>query len=132
MSIDRVAWIQIAGGTPLPSPAFGSGGISISTAVDGGKNAKGNFIGSVIGDDKLKYDISFAHLTPTQFQEFLKLFDRNQGGKFSQIFSVYDPRIDEFIEIEMYVGDRGGRPVSLDGDYKPTGWLGVGTSLIQL
>lgn len=125
-------WIQTLSGDPLPCPAFGSSGITISTAIDGGKNALGNFIGTVVGDDKLKYDLSFPHLSPEEFQRFLNLFDVRRGGKFAQTFLVFDPRVNDFREMTMYVGDRTGRPMQLDNHAKPLGWLDIKTTLIEI
>ena len=42
-----MAWIETAGGVALPAPEMGSGGVTISTVVDGGRNANGDFIGAL-------------------------------------------------------------------------------------
>jgi len=117
----------------LPCPAFGSGGMTISTMVDGGNNANGRFLGTVIGDDKLCYDISFSHLTPEQLMTFLKLFDRSLGGSFAREYLVFDPRINEFVTKTMYIGDRSGRPLRIDkNSFKPTAWADVSARLIEI
>ena len=41
---------------------------------------------------------------------FLKLFDRSQGGSFVNHFRVFDPRINNYTYLTMYVGDRSGIP----------------------
>lgn len=62
-----LAWVETAKGIALPPPLLGSGNISISTLVDGGRNGNGNFIGQVVGDDKLKLEMSFPALSPAEF-----------------------------------------------------------------
>jgi len=129
-------------GIAFPCPAIGSGGLTISTLVDSGNNANGKFFGTVIGEDKLRYELSFASLTPTQFRQFLNLFDRSRGGHFVQEFRVFDPRVFDpaitadpnngFVTMEMYVSDRSGRPLRLDGDFRPTQWMDVKASLTQV
>lgn len=126
-------WIQTTDGVVLPCPAYGSSGISISTLVDSGRNVNGKFIGSVIGDDKLKIEMSWKYLTCEQFKSLLLLFDRKKGGKFVQTFEVFDPRENDWVVKEMYVGDRKGRPLLLDEvTGKPTGWLDISANLIEV
>lgn len=128
-----MAWIETAEGIALPSPALESGDISISTIVDGGRNTNGDFIGQVIGNDKLKINVSFKALSPEQMKTFLALFDRRQGGKFVHKFRVFDPRINDFVYMDMYVGDRSGTPYMVDKtDWKPRYWINVGTSLTEI
>ncbi len=123
---------NLIGGVPLPPPAVGSGGLTISSLVDSGQNAKGNFLGTVIGDDKLRYEISFSSLSNEDFNRFLLLFDHNRGGHFVQEFWVFDPRVNDFVAMEMYVGDRTGRPLALDSNFRPTRWMDVAASLTQV
>lgn len=116
----------------LPCPSFGSGGITISTAVNGGTNAKGDFIGTVVGDDKLSISISYNHLSPEEFQKFLVIFDRKQNGAYVNTYEVFDPRKNDFVELQMYVSDRSATPYSLDEFGRPTGWVGVSATLTEV
>lgn len=128
-----MAYIQTKEGIVLPAPAFGSGGITIATNVDGGRNESGNFIGQVVGDDKLKIECSFAYMEPVAFQNFLKIWDRNQGGKFVNEFVVFDPRINDFRTLRMYVGDRSGRPYLVNKiTSRPTFWVDIKANLIEV
>ena len=141
-----MAWIQhinkdFSEGIALPSPAVGSGGLTISTLVDSGRSANGNFLGTVIGGDKLRYEISFATLSAQDFKTFLNLFDRSKGGHYVQKFRVFDPRVFDpygtdpengFVTMDMYVSDRSGRPLMLDGGFRPTRWMDVKASLTQV
>lgn len=116
-------WIQTKSGVVLPPPALGSSKISISTLVDGGRNANGRFVGSVIGDDKLKIDLQWDVLTPEQFMSLLNIFDRKKGGRYVNDFLVYDPRYNAFRTITMYVGDRGGTPYLVDSSTMLPRWI---------
>ncbi len=125
-----MAWIETASGIAMPAPELGSGGITISTIVDGGRNANGDFIGSVVGGDKLKIELNFEMLTPAQMRQLLAIFDRNQGGKFVNRFRVYDPRVQDFVMMDMYVGDRSGIPLVMQNT--PLAWRQVKANLIQI
>ena len=129
-----MAWIKTSTGIAIPEPAYGSGQVSISTLVNAGRNAQGNFIGQVIGNDKLKVELNWKVLTPTQFYNLLKLFDRAQGGKFVNTFTVYDPRTMTYRDLNMYVGDRSGQPIMVQspGTGHPKYWVDVQANLIEV
>ena len=128
-----MAWIETENGIELPAPAFGSGAVTISTIVDGGRNTDANFIGSVIGDDKLKIDCKFNVLRPEEMKRLLQIFDRKQGGRFINTFRVIDPRVNDFVLIEVYVGDRSGTPYFVDPQtMRPRFWHNVQANLIQV
>ena len=96
-------------------------------------NESGNFIGQVVGDDKLKIECSFAYMEPVAFQNFLKIWDRKQGGKFVNEFVVFDPRINDFRTLRMYVGDRSGRPYLVNKiTSRPTFWVDIKANLIEV
>lgn len=128
-----MAWIETADGIALPTPALDSGNITISTLVDGGRNQNGNFIGQVIGDDKLKIEMTFNVLYPDEMMTLLRLFDRRYGGAFVNRFKVFDPRINDYAYYNMYVGDRSGFPYMVDkATGKPKFWRQVKANLIQV
>ena len=130
---DKLAWIETDGGIALPAPALNSGKVSISTLVDGGRNQNGNFIGQVIGNDKLKIEMKFPVLYPQEMMNFLKLFDRSQGGSFVNRFRVFDPRINGYTYLTMYVGDRSGTPYMVNPQtLRPSFWKDVTANLIQV
>lgn len=127
------AFVQTAEGILLPTPMLGSGNTIVATNVDGSRNESGNFIGQVVGNDKLKIEMSFAYMTPEQFQEFLTIWDREQGGKFVNDFIVFDPRVNDFVTKKMYVGDRNGRPCMLNPTtFRPKYWTDIKANLIEV
>lgn len=123
-----MAFIQTESGLVLPSSLTDGCSYSIATAVDGARNAKNDFVGSVVGSDKLKIE-NTLELSPEEMQILLSVFDRDRGGHFIQRFRIYDPRISGFTFKTMYVGDRTGTPVVL-GD-TPTHWKNVKFSLVE-
>ena len=128
-----MAWVQTAGGVALPAPVLGSGTTTISTMVDGGRNANGDFIGSVVGEDKLKIEMKFGHLSPAEMQALLRIFDRSRGGAFVNTFRVFDPRANDFVMLRMYVGDRTGTPYLVSPQtMHPSFWKDVQANLIQV
>jgi len=128
-----MAWLETENGIALPAPSLDSGSVTISTIVDGGRNTDGNFIGSVVGDDKLKIDCHFNVLYPEEMMRLLQIFDRKRGGKFVNTFRVFDPRVNDFVYIKMYVGDRSGTPYLVNPEtMKPRFWRNVQSNLIQV
>jgi len=127
-----MSWVTTSGGVEIPEPSFGSGTVTFSTLVNAGRNANGKFVGQVIGGDKMKVEMSWEVLTPEQFATILQVFDRNQGGKFVNTFTVYDPRTGTYVSKKMYVGDRSGTPIMVKTDGHPTYWTGIKVDLIEV
>ena len=128
-----MAWIETADGIAVPPPALGSGTVTISSAVDGARNGNGDFIGQIIGDDKFKIECSFQLLYPEEMMNLLKIFDRKRGGKFINTFRVFDPRVNDFVYMDMYVGDRSGTPYLVNPQtMRPSFWRDVKANLIQV
>lgn len=125
-------YIETLNGLPIV-PAFDSGGFIIATNVDGARNESGNFIGQVVGNDKLKIEVSFKHMTPEQLQELLKIWDRTQGGSFVNKFRVFDPRVNDFVVKTMYVGDRSGLPYMINPTtMRPEFFVDIKANLIEV
>lgn len=126
-------WLETTSGFVLPAPIMGSNNMTISTLVDGGRNVYGNFVGSVIGNDKLSIDLSFPNLSPEEFKNLLRIFDRRYGGSFVNEFKVFDPRENDWVVKKMYVGDRSGRPIRLDRKTcRPIKWADVKAKLVEV
>ncbi len=126
-------WIETSNGIELPAPELGSGGTTISTFVDGGRNTNGDFIGAVVGEDKLKIECNFRMLSPEEMMRLLGIFDRSRGGHFVNTFKVFDPRVNDFRLLRMYVGDRSGTPYNVNKyTLRPEYWDNVTANLIQV
>ena len=124
-------YIQFADGY-FPDVAYGSGAFNIATLVDSGRNSQGDLVGQVIGNDKYKYEILFKTLDPGVAREFLRRFDRTQGGNFMGEFIVFDPARNDFVRKTLYVGDRSGRPFKVHPNGRPERWLDVKANLIEV
>jgi len=128
-----MGWIETSTGIVLPAPEMGSSGVTITTLVNAGRNTGGSFVGQPIGDDKLKITISFRNLTNDQIKALLLLFDRKRGGSFVNKFRVFDPRVGDFVYLDMYVGDRTGTPMLVDATtFRPSYWKDVKANLIEV
>lgn len=126
-------FVTHSSGQILPGIAANSGIYTISTTVDGGRNENNDFIGSVVGEDKLKIELNFAMMSPEEFRTLLNMFDRKRGGSFVNTFRIFDPRVNDFVNMKMYVGDRTGRPLMVDrNSFRPTAWVDVSANLIQV
>ena len=126
-------FVTHSSGQILPGIAANSGIYTISTTVDGGRNENNDFIGSVVGEDKLKIELNFSMMSNEEFQTLLNMFDRKRGGAFVNTFRVFDPRENAFVNMKMYVGDRSGRPLMVDrNSFRPTAWVDVSANLIQV
>lgn len=113
-------------------PSSDSGTLYIQTMVDAGRDMNGNTVGQPIGSDKIKYEISNAMLTDAEFHRLLLYFDRAQGGAFVNIFKVYDPRVQDFVEKTMYIGNRQGRPFKADSGGNILYWRDTTLNIIEV
>lgn len=128
-----MAWITTDGGVALPYPETGSGGVSIATMFEGGRNSNGVVRGQVVGDDKLSIDLNLFDLPPEVAQNILRIWDRNRGGEFFNKWRVFDPRVNDFVYLEMYVSDRKLTPGLVNGKTdKPLFWKELSFSLVEV
>jgi hypothetical protein len=118
----------------LPVPKLDSGGITIQTNVDAGRNSLGDLVGSPVGRDKIKLTLEYPPLTDAEFRTLLQLFDREQGGRFTFWVKFYDPRYGRKVVRRMYVGDREGRPFKVRNTSTgtPDWWLDVKVNFIEV
>ena len=125
-------YIETLGGLEIV-PSHGSGKFHVATNVDAARNENGDFIGQVVGNDKLKIECSFKVMSPEQLMGLLRIWDRSQGGAFVNKFKVFDPRVNDFVIKTMYVGDRTGTPYSINPrTMKPTFWRDIQANLIEV
>ena len=68
--------------------------------------------------------MKFPVLYPQEMMNFLKLFDRSQGGSFVNRFRVFDPRINNYTYLTLYMVN----PQTL----RPSFWKDVTANLIQV
>jgi len=110
-----MAFITI-NGREFPSPDVGLE-LLLATYVTDGKNANGEFIGDKVGRDQHKItNLQWKFLDPITWSEMLKEFD-----SFVVTARIYDMRSYDWVTLQMYPGNRFGKPMDEDGpDGKPT------------
>lgn len=117
----------------LPDPAQDGVTYEIQTTVSEARNSLGTFVGSPVGQDKIKLNITYPPLTDAQLNSLLSLFDRENGGSYQVFVNYYDPRVRQRVTRLMYVGDRSFDPIMV-GDPnsgEPTYWTNVTCNLIE-
>ena len=132
MSAGNYIQIKINGEwVDLPDPDFGSGTFEISTQVSDGRNAKGNFVGKVIGSDKIALELKWSVLSPSKVATLLSYFNKNDGGHFIHSFRYYDPRENGWAIKKMYVSNRSGTPIMVK-NASPKWITDVSISLVEV
>lgn len=102
------SWVDIV------DPQYGSGSFTIATTVTEARNAKNNFVGATVGQDKYKVELAWSVLPADQAALLFSRFDRSRGGKFINTFRVYDARTNDWVTLKMYVSDRTGSPMMMN------------------
>lgn len=102
-------------GREFPAPDIG-GRLIVSTNVNLGRNALGEFVGQKVGRDLNKFDsLQWKMLDAATWSAMLKEFD-----KFVVIARIPDMANNNWTTIRMYPGDRSATPVEFDKDGLPT------------
>lgn len=102
-------------GRKFPAPDIG-GRLIVSTNVNSGRNALGEFVGQKVGRDLNKFDsLQWKMLDAATWSAMLKEFD-----KFVVIARIPDMANNNWTTIRMYPGDRSATPVEFDEDGLPT------------
>lgn len=102
-------------GREFPAPDIG-GRLIVSTNVNSGRNALGEFVGQKAGRDLNKFDsLQWKMLDAATWSAMLKEFD-----KFVVIARIPDMANNNWTTIRMYPGDRSATPVEFDKDGLPT------------
>ena len=116
----------------LPDPDYGSGITTIATNVSEARNSSGTFVGSVVGSDKIKFELSWSILTGDECATLFSRFDRRVGGKFVNTFRILDPRDNSWHDFKMYCSDRSARPLNAQYPDGATYYADVKISLVQV
>lgn len=96
-------------GVDFPCPRVGFN-YTITTMVDGGRNANGVTVGQKVGRDLFKFDaLQWAALDVETWQKMLKAIE-----PFYVPVTFEDYRTGEPITITMYPGDRNAEPLFVD------------------
>ncbi len=98
----------------FPAPDIG-GHFVVSTNVNAGKNANGEFVGQKIGRDQYKFDsLQWKILDAGTWSKILQEFD-----KFIVTARIPDMVNNKFITLRMYPGNRTATPIQFDDNGLP-------------
>lgn len=114
-------------GLQLPIPSAGSFRATVTTAVDGARNANGVFIGQKVGRDQSKIEFKAPFLTAEEWSDILSVFDNN----FVNGVTYFDMQKGSKITRQMYVGDRTADAYAIDDDGNVTIWKDCAFNLID-
>lgn len=107
--------VLIINNKSFPSPDIG-GNLVVSTNVNAGKNANGEFVGQKIGRDQYKFDsLQWKILDAETWSKMLQEFD-----KFIVTARIPDMVHNQFITLRMYPGNRTATPIEFDDNGLPT------------
>ena len=120
------AFITVAG-VNFPYPAYESGLQTQTTMVNGGRNAKGVFIGQRVGRDQSKVELVWPTMSAAQWSALLQLFKTS----FVNSVTYFDAVEGKKITRRMYVNDRTQTPFVVDDDGNVTMWRDCRLNLID-
>lgn len=113
-------------GQRIPTPARGLEFV-LSTAVNSGRNADNKVIGEKVGRDTLKYNnLTWKWLSASDWENICSILD-----SFFVMARLWHPVKHEFLNIQIYPGDRSAQPYWLDKDGKPTAYVDCKVNLID-
>lgn len=106
---------------------------STAGLVDGGRNAKGEFIGDVLRNDVAKVSLEWSFLTVKEWADICRYFDPKRGGKFINSVKFFNQSTGEYDTREMYVSDRKANMHRRDPKTGMVlGWVGCKLSLVEV
>lgn len=117
-------------GHPIPDPSTYDA--TTSTVVDSGRNAKAQWVGSVIRDDLGKIDMSWKFIKAEDWADILHLFSIKSGGSFVNTVEFYCQDTNNWETRQMYVSDRTAGMFLRRGDGSVRGYLGARLALIEI
>jgi hypothetical protein len=127
---------QDATAVNIATPSYGSATQTASTLVDSGRTADGVVIGTRVGRDLVKLELSWAYLTAAQWKTILGVFTDNTsiggGAGFYAYATYYDMVLSAATTRLFYVGDRTATPFSVNpSTMAVTAWRDCSLSLID-
>lgn len=116
----------IVNGYEFPPPKRGVS-VTVSTAVNSGRNANGVVVGQKVGRDLYKIDnLEWPYLPAKTWERILGCFKH-----FFVNVTFQDPVTGKPKTIKMYPGDRNGKPYWIDGNGKPLYYTDCKVNLID-
>ena len=101
--------------------------ITVTTAVNQGRNSNGAVVGQKIGRDQYKIDgLEWAWLSASEWSRILQAM-----SNFFFYVTFIDPASNKKRTIKMYCGDRNGKPYFVDKSGHPTYFTDCKVNLID-
>lgn len=111
----------------LPNPEKDSAANLISTMVNSSRNALAIVTAQKIGRDQEKTELAWSALSKAEWEKLLRFWDANFFFNFT-----YYSRVDGMkITRKFYIGDRSDRPLDIDVNGNPTGYLDCKANVID-
>lgn len=103
-----------------------------STIVDGGRNVKGEYLGSVIRWDVAKISLTWKFISVQDWATLLSKFSQPQGGDFVRSITFFLQDTGTWETRNMYVSDRKANVFLRDEVGNIRGYTDVSLSLVEV
>lgn len=127
--VQATAMVSI-GNYAFPEPSTYSS--QTSTIVDGGRNVKGEYIGSVVREDIAKISMTWNFISVQDWATLLSKFSTAQGGSFTNQITFFLQDTGTWETREMYVSDRKANVFKRDNAGNIIGYTNVSLNLIEV
>lgn len=118
------------GAYAFPEPSTYSS--QTSTIVDGGRNVKGEYIGSVVREDIAKISMTWNFISVDDWATLLSKFSSATGGNFVNDVTFFLQDTGTWVTRKMYVSDRKANVFLRDELGNIRGYTNVSLNLIEV
>lgn len=118
------------GNYAFPEPSTYSS--QTSTIVDGGRNVKGEYIGSVVREDIAKISMTWNFISVADWATLLSKFSSTNGGNFVNDVTFFLQDTGTWETRKMYVSDRKANVFLRDELGNIRGYTNVSLNLIEV
>lgn len=117
-------------GIAIPESSTYSG--TSSDTVDGGRNAKAEFVGSIVREDMAKVEMTWKYIRAEDWSKILKIFIIKYGGSFVNDVVFFDQTINDWSTRKMYPSDRTADLFLRRANGSVRGYTGARLALIEV
>lgn len=118
------------GAYALPEPSTYTS--QTSTIVDGGRNVKGEYIGSVVREDIAKISLTWKFISTQDWATLLSKFSSASGGNFVNDITFFLQDTGTWETRSMYISDRKANVYLRDEAGNIIGYTDVSLSLVEV
>lgn len=113
----------------VPEPSTYTG--TTATVVDGGRNTKAIFTGSVIREDVAKVEMTWKFISAQDWATLLSKFSSKRGGAYINSVTFFCQDTNAWETRKMYVSDRQASVFLRNKDGSIRGYTGASLSLVE-